>query len=48
MDSELKDAITKLTSELKKLSDEVKELKETNKEISSKLYLTNEYLSTLN
>lgn len=48
MDSELKDIIYELTSEVRKLRDEVKELKETTKEVSSKLYITNEHLSTLN
>lgn len=47
MDAELKDIINELTSEVKKLMNEVKELKETTKEVSSKLYLTNEYLSNL-
>lgn len=46
MDSDLKDVITELTTEVRKLREEVKELKETTKEVSSKLYLTNEYLST--
>jgi len=47
MYSELKDVIIELTSEINKLREEIKELRKANVEINSKLYLTNEYLSTL-
>ena len=46
MDQELKDAIRFLTDEISSLAADIEELRKVNKDISEKLYLTNEYLST--
>ena len=46
MEKELVLAINNLTEKIEILSDEIQELREVNAEISQKLYLTNEYLST--
>lgn len=46
MERELLSAIENLTSEIRRLKDETEDLRKVNAEISEKLYLTNEYLST--
>lgn len=47
MSASLEKAIELLTSEIANLREEVEKLREANIETNAKLYLTNEYLSTL-
>jgi len=47
MEKELVAAIKYLTEEINSLSGEIEELRKVNREMNEKLYLTNEYLSTL-
>lgn len=44
---ELIDAIKYLADEVTSLSEQIEELKQVNQRINEKLYLTNEYLSTM-